>query len=172
MSIFSARHRAGIAVAGAMLAAAVLCVPTASASAHRPQSIYHDPSAAKVARYIAHNADKPYMGWSSWSLQATHAAGVNPQGNYSWLTADHVLAQGAALAKTLKSHGYDYVNIDAGWWRTWDWTPEYDQYGRPAVDAARFPNGDRRRGAHPAQRGAQGRHLHAGRAGEGRLRQR
>ena len=45
------------------------------------------------------------------------------------------------MAKTLKTHGYTYINIDAGWWRKWDWTPEYDQYGRPAVDAARFPDG-------------------------------
>jgi alpha galactosidase C-like protein/alpha galactosidase A-like protein len=66
---------------------------------------------------------------------------VNPQGNYSWLTAAHVLQQGKAMAHTLKSHGYDYINIDAGWWRQWDWTPEYDKYGRPAVDKARFPNG-------------------------------
>jgi hypothetical protein len=45
------------------------------------------------------------------------------------------------MAATLKRHGYSYINIDAGWWRKWDWTPEYDRYGRPAVDAARFPDG-------------------------------
>jgi hypothetical protein len=140
VSISSARRRLGIAAAGALVAAAFLAVPTA-ADARQPSSVYHDPSPSQVARYVAANADTPYQGWSSWSLQSTHAAGVNPQGDYSWLTADHVLAQGAAMAKTLKPHGYDYINIDAGWWRQWDWTPEYDQYGRPAVDPARFPNG-------------------------------
>jgi hypothetical protein len=25
----------------------------------------------------------PYLGWSSWSMQATTRSGVNPQGNYS-----------------------------------------------------------------------------------------
>jgi hypothetical protein len=132
------RITGAVIVAAAAFAAVAVAVPAAAAA---PRAVYYDPSPAQVARYVAHNADQPYQGWSSWSLQSTHAAGVNPNGDYSWLTAQHVLAQGAAMAKTLKSHGYDYINIDAGWWRKWDWTPEYDQYGRPAVDPARFPNG-------------------------------
>lgn len=140
MSRWSIRRSTALAVA-ALTVAAGTALSSAPATAQTPTSIYRDPSPAAVARYVAHNANKPYMGWSSWSLQSTHAAGVNPQGNYSWLTAAHVLQQGKAMAATLKSHGYDYINIDAGWWRQWDWTPEYDKYGRPAVDKARFPNG-------------------------------
>jgi hypothetical protein len=86
-------------------------------------------------------ADTPYLGWSSWSLQSTKYPGVNTQGDYSWLTEQHVLQQAQVVSTKLRSHGYQYVNIDAGWWRKWDWTPEYDQYARPLTDAARFPDG-------------------------------
>jgi hypothetical protein len=137
------RLRRALAVGAAVTAVgALIAAPAAAAGTKTSDTpIYHDPNPAQVTRYIANNADHPYQGWSSWSLQSTHAPGVNPQGDYSWLTAAHVLEQGKVLAQKLKSHGYNYVNIDAGWWRKWDWTPEYDQYGRPAVDTARFPDG-------------------------------
>jgi hypothetical protein len=83
----------------------------------------------------------PYLGWSSWSLQAMRDTSVNPQGDYSWLTEANVLAQAQAMASKLKSAGYTDINIDAGWWRKWDWTPEYDSNGRYAVDTDRFPSG-------------------------------
>lgn len=86
-------------------------------------------------------AAKPYLGWSSWSLQSTHYPGVNPQGDYSWLTEDHVLAQARVMADKLKQHGYEYVNIDAGWWMDWGWNPHYDAYGRQLTDPVRFPDG-------------------------------
>src|SRR4051794_17349759 len=77
---------------------------------------------------------KPYMGWSSWSLQATSYPGLNTLGNYSWLTEDKVRAQADAMAARLKSHGYEYINIDAGWWFDWGWNPHYDAYGRQTAD--------------------------------------
>ncbi|MDQ1718775.1 MAG: hypothetical protein QOE89_2728, partial [Pseudonocardiales bacterium] len=83
----------------------------------------------------------PYLGWSSWSLQATRDTTLNPNGSYSWLTEANILAQAKALAGKLKAAGYTYINIDAGWWRKWDWTPEYDSNGRYAVDTTRFPHG-------------------------------
>ena len=86
-------------------------------------------------------AATPYMGWSSWSLQSTSYPGVNSQGNYSYLTESAVLTQANALASKLKSHGYDYVNIDAGWWMDWNWTPGYDTYARQTPNSARFPDG-------------------------------
>jgi hypothetical protein len=86
-------------------------------------------------------AAKPYMGWSSWSLQSTSYPGVNDQGNYSYLTEAHVLQQADALSSKLKSHGYDYVNIDAGWWMDWNWNPGYDTYARQTPNTARFPDG-------------------------------
>jgi hypothetical protein len=127
--------------ATAAVTAALLTSTAASAAPAAGRAIYHDPSPREVASYIARNANQPYMGWSSWSMQSSHYPGLNPQGDYSWLTEQHVLEQGQAIAATLKQHGYTYVNIDAGWWRKWDWTPEYDQYGRPAVDPTRFPDG-------------------------------
>ena len=60
-------------------------------------------------------AQTPYMGWSSWSLESTNYPGVNPNGGASFLTEQHVLQQADVMAATLKSHGYTYVNIDAGW---------------------------------------------------------
>src|SRR6201995_2753278 len=86
-------------------------------------------------------AAKPYMGWSSWSLQSTSYPGVNDQGNYSYLTEAHVLQQADALSSKLESHGYDYVNIDAGWWMDWNWNPGYDSYARQTPNPARFPDG-------------------------------
>jgi Alpha galactosidase A len=86
-------------------------------------------------------AATPYMGWSSWSMQSSKYPGLNPNGNYSYLTEANVLNQADALASKLKAYGYDYVNIDAGWWRDYNWKPEYDQYGRQTSDPVRFPRG-------------------------------
>ncbi|SDS59418.1 fibronectin type III domain-containing protein [Microlunatus soli] len=80
-------------------------------------------------------AAKPYLGWSSWSLQATTYPGVNPDGGGSWLNQKHVLQQADVIDKLLKKHGYEYVNIDAGW------QDGADRYGRPTVNAERFPDG-------------------------------
>jgi hypothetical protein len=84
---------------------------------------------------------KPYMGWSSWSLQASRYPGLNTLGRYSWLTEDKVVGQVDAMASTLKPYGYEYINIDAGWWMDWAWNMHYDQYGRQKADAVRFPHG-------------------------------
>jgi Alpha galactosidase A/Alpha galactosidase C-terminal beta sandwich domain/NPCBM-associated, NEW3 domain of alpha-galactosidase len=121
-----------IAAAGGLMAAMLTVTPAASASAATPD---YDPYAAWDA------STAPYLGWSSWSMQATRADGANPQGSYSWLTEKNLLAQADYMAKNLKQYGYDYINIDAGWWRTWNWTPVYDDHGRPAVESNRFPSG-------------------------------
>ncbi|MCW2797854.1 NEW3 domain-containing protein [Nocardioides sp.] len=118
------------AAAGGLMAAMLAVTPPASAVT--PD---YDPSAAWDA------STAPYLGWSSWSMQATKAAGANPQGSYSWLTEQNLLAQADYMAAHLKQYGYDYINIDAGWWRTWNWTPVYDQHGRPAVETNRLPSG-------------------------------
>ncbi|MHA3703219.1 alpha-galactosidase D [Jatrophihabitans sp. YIM 134969] len=80
-------------------------------------------------------AAKPYMGWSSWSLQSSNYPGLNPGGNGSWLTEDHVLQQEQVLATQLKSHGYTYLNIDSGW------SDRFDEWGRPIANPDRFPHG-------------------------------
>lgn len=75
---------------------------------------------------------RPYMGWSSWSLEATKYPGY---GGMGWLTAAHVKQQSDALHKTLQAHGYSYVNMDSGW------ADGFDASGRPKPDAKKFPLG-------------------------------
>ncbi|MFI9615128.1 alpha-galactosidase D [Streptomyces sp. NPDC052023] len=86
-------------------------------------------------------AAKPYMGWSSWSMQSSKYPGLNPDGDYSYLTEANVLKQTDAMATKLKRYGYEYVNIDAGWWRDKAWKPWFDEYGRQKADPDRFPRG-------------------------------
>jgi hypothetical protein len=77
---------------------------------------------------------KPYLGWSSWSLEATRYPGY---GGFGWLTEEHVRQQSEQMAAKLQKHGYTYVNMDSGWRGGWD------RYGRPTPDAQRFPHGIR-----------------------------
>ncbi|WP_219837845.1 glycoside hydrolase family 27 protein [Paenibacillus sp. R14(2021)] len=82
---------------------------------------------------IAHAANnglgaKPYMGWSSYSMQVY-------SGNSSWITAAQIKAQSDAMHTTLQSHGYEYINIDAGW------NGGIDGYGRPVPSTTFYPNG-------------------------------
>lgn len=111
----------------AVLAALVLVPLTAPSVAAAPGAL-SEPTDAPVAA-------KPYMGWSSWSLQATNYPGVNPNGPASWLNETNVLRQADVMAAKLKRHGYTYVNVDAGWHRG------FDEYARPVVDPAKFPHG-------------------------------
>ncbi|MGW3098038.1 alpha-galactosidase D [Streptomyces sp. NPDC001102] len=113
------------AVVLALAAGAVTVAPAARAATADPAPI----------------AAKPYMGWSSWSMQSSKYPGLNPDGDYSYLTEANVTRQTDALAAKLKKFGYEYVNIDAGWWRDTTWKPEYDRYGRQQADPKRFPSG-------------------------------
>jgi hypothetical protein len=95
-------------------------------------------AAAAAAQGIA---DRPYLGWSSWSLQATNYPGVNPNGPASWLNEANVLQQAVALATKLKPYGYEYLNIDAAWSNDYNGTPHVDGYGRGIASPQRFPHG-------------------------------
>ncbi|MGN9893765.1 alpha-galactosidase D [Micromonospora sp. L31] len=86
-------------------------------------------------------AARPYLGWSSWSLQATKYPGVNPNGPASWLNEANVLQQADVLATKLKPYGYEYVNIDAGWSTNYQWEINSDGYGREIASPERFPRG-------------------------------
>ena len=93
-----------------------------------------------AATYTAANnlAQKPYMGWSSWSLESTAASGYGTQ----WLTEAHVKAEADVVHQKLQQSGYQYINIDAGWWIDSNWSnPTYDAYGRPVPNPGRFPDG-------------------------------
>ena len=125
---------------GAVAAAAVMTVTGAVAGPALAQS---STSAAPIAASAPTmtidpsqgQATKPYLGWSSWSLESTNYPGVNPSGGGSWLTEQHVLEQEKVVASVLKPHGYQYVNIDAGW------SLGFDANARPAVNTTRFPDG-------------------------------
>jgi hypothetical protein len=117
----------------ALAAGAVAAVPAAQAES----TATTDSNATKAPAVAA----KPFMGWSSWSMQSSKYPGLNPDGDYSYLTEANITKQTDALAAKLKKYGYAYVNIDAGWWRDNDWKPEYDDYGRQKADPKRFPHG-------------------------------
>ncbi len=72
-------------------------------------------------------AQTPLMGWSSWS---------SIRSNPSEAT---IKAQAQAMASTLKSYGYSYINLDDFWYL--NPATSVDQYGRWSVDTSRFPDG-------------------------------
>ncbi|MEH1168283.1 carbohydrate-binding protein [Micromonospora sp. CPCC 205539] len=110
-------------------AAPAQAAPTAAPAPNAPT-----PSTAAVA-------ERPFMGWTSWTMQSSKYPGLNPDGDYSYLTEVNVLKQADALAAKLKPFGYEYVNIDAGWWRDNAWVPKFDEYARQTPDLTRFPRG-------------------------------
>jgi Alpha galactosidase A/Alpha galactosidase C-terminal beta sandwich domain/Carbohydrate binding module (family 35)/Fibronectin type III domain len=117
-----ARRRSTVLLIASVMATLVVA-PAEAAPAVRPEPT---PVAAK-----------PYLGWSSWSLQATNYPGVNPDGPASWLNEANVVAQADVMAKRLKRFGYSYINVDAGW------LGGFDSHARPVVDTEKFPHGMR-----------------------------
>ncbi|MGC5771273.1 S-layer homology domain-containing protein [Paenibacillus pabuli] len=73
-------------------------------------------------------AQKPYMGWSSYSMQVYDGAG-------NWTSAESIKKQSDAMREKLQAHGYEYINIDAGW------NGDEDEYGRPIPSTVLYPNG-------------------------------
>lgn len=69
----------------------------------------------------------PFMGWSTWSY-----VGKNP-------TEANVEAQARVEASKLKAYGYNYVLLDD--WYYLNPATTVDQYGRWAIDPAKFPHG-------------------------------
>ncbi|NOU70259.1 hypothetical protein GC098_02195 [Paenibacillus sp. LMG 31458] len=72
-------------------------------------------------------AQKPYMGWSSYSMQVYHSG--------NWITAAQIMAQSDAMHAILQPHGYNYINVDAAW------NGSMDEYGRPQPSTTLYPNG-------------------------------
>lgn len=77
--------------------------------------------------------EKPYMGWSSYSMQVYTSQGGGNGGQ--WINAAQIKAQSDAMYSMLQSHGYNRINIDAGW------NDGMDQYGRPIPSSTLYPNG-------------------------------
>lgn len=79
----------------------------------------------------------PFMGWSSWSNESSTRAGYGT----GWLTEQNIKNAADALNTKLKSAGYTYVNIDAGWNFDLSWNYHSDANGIPDPDPTRFPDG-------------------------------
>jgi hypothetical protein len=124
------RRTATVLAALALVATAAATVPADAAerASAQPAAQIQKPTSPQVAA-------KPYMGWSSWSLQSTNYPGVNPDGPGSFISEKNILTQAKALATKLKPYGYEYVNVDAGW------QDGGDEYGRPVANPKRFPRG-------------------------------
>ncbi|MEV6010576.1 CBM35 domain-containing protein [Streptomyces sp. NPDC051976] len=126
------------ALAPALLATTALIaafsVPAAASAPATAKASVPQATAGKPAPVLA---AKPYMGWSSWSLESTNFPGF---GGENWLTEAHVLQQADVLASKLKSHGYVYVNVDAGW-NVDNGHNLSDGYARPTADLKKFPHG-------------------------------
>ncbi|MEV4812334.1 alpha-galactosidase D [Micromonospora avicenniae] len=135
-----ARHRGSVAVVAAALAGTLGAgaVPAQAAPDAQPAATPGGVVAAAVHTGVA---ARPYLGWTSWSMQSSKYPGLNPEGDYSYLTESNVLKQADALARKLKPYGYEYVNIDAGWWRDFAWKPRFDEYARQTPEPSRFPRG-------------------------------
>jgi len=89
-------------------------------------------TATAVSAVAASNvAAKPYMGWTSWNLEALNGAAYGPD----WQTAANMRAQSDLMHKLLQPYGYNYINVDSGW------SYGYDRYGRPTPDLKKFPGG-------------------------------
>ena len=71
-------------------------------------------------------AQKPYLGWSSFSQQT-----IEPD----FLTQANTIRQSDALKSSgLQDHGYTYINLDSGW------QGSFDANGRPTPNLAIFPD--------------------------------
>lgn len=71
-------------------------------------------------------AQRPYLGWSSFSEQT-----LDPD----FLTQANMVRQSDALLSSgLQAHGFDYINLDSGW------QGGFDDYGRPTPNLSTFPD--------------------------------
>jgi len=71
-------------------------------------------------------AQRPYMGWSSFSQQTISS---------NFLTQASMITQSDALLSSgLQADGYNYINLDSGW------QGGFDASGRPIPNIATFPD--------------------------------
>lgn len=80
---------------------------------------------------------KPFMGWSSWSVESATRDGYGTD----WLNEGNIKNAADSLAGKLATAGYDHLNIDAGWNADLDWKFHTDANGIPDADRGRFPSG-------------------------------
>ncbi|MFG1676052.1 glycoside hydrolase family 27 protein [Micromonospora sp. NPDC049282] len=104
------------------VAAAALTLVAAVAGAAAPAAVAAEAPTTTAADPVV---SRPPMGWASWN---TFAAKIN----YNVIKAqvDSLVSSG------LKDAGYEYVNIDEGWWQG-----TRDAAGNITVDTAEWPGG-------------------------------
>ncbi|MEU8227372.1 X2-like carbohydrate binding domain-containing protein [Kribbella sp. NPDC048915] len=124
---------AGLVVAGLLPAASSTSTaappPAPSAASAPPARVAPAAPAVERSGPAGDKALKPYMGWSSYSMQVYNTSGG------SWITAEQLIAQSDAMHAKLQPYGYEYINIDAGW------NDGIDGYGRPTPSKKLYPNG-------------------------------
>lgn len=98
---------------------------TASGSATAPVAV----AGAATAATDEPLGSRPYMGWSSYSMQVYAGDGKK------WISADQIIAQSDAMHDKLQKFGYEYINIDAGW------NDGVDANGRPVPSETLYPDG-------------------------------
>ena len=133
----SLRNTAIRGVVAGLAVAALVPLGLTSTPASAVPAPATEPAIAPAAPVIApaafppagEKARKPYMGWSSYSMQV-----FVPNGG-AWITAAQIKAQSDAMHKKLQRYGFDYINIDAAW------NGGTDGYGRPVPSTALYPNG-------------------------------
>ncbi|GAA2264658.1 hypothetical protein GCM10009853_017500 [Glycomyces scopariae] len=101
------------AAAAAAASLALVAVPPASAETGDPAEPL---------------GERPYMGWSSFSMQVY-------TGESQWISAEQLTAQSDAMHDKLQEYGYEYINVDAGW------NGGVDGYGRPVPSDTLYPDG-------------------------------
>lgn len=116
-------------VAGLTAAALVPLGVTTSSAAPVPAVVPAAPPAPVSFPPAGEVASKPYMGWSSYSMQV-----FVPNGG-AWITAAQIKAQSDAMHTKLQRFGYNRINIDAAW------NGGIDGYGRPVPSTTLYPNG-------------------------------
>jgi hypothetical protein len=88
-------------------------------------------SVADVSNFLKLSVDQtPVMGWSGWSFLRIGA------------NTSEIRGEASALISTgLASVGYEYINIDDGWYQCpGPQGPSVDQYGRWIINASNYPN--------------------------------
>lgn len=72
-----------------------------------------------------------------WSVQSSSRSGYGK----NWLNETNIKNAANAMSSKLKSAGYAYINIDAGWNADLNWVFHTDGNSIPSPDPNRFPNG-------------------------------
>jgi hypothetical protein len=120
-------------VGGITLAGRELLLPMAGQAQDQATGDDHGTKRQARGTFAAKNGlgQKPYMGWSSWSLCASAIPGYGR----TWLNERNVKAMSDAMQQKLQPFGYTYINVDGGWIK------DFDTHGRPIPEPARFPHG-------------------------------